>query len=200
MAGSVTIWVEQLKEGEQIALQKVWERYFQKLIGLARYRLNASPKAIADEEDVVCSAFNSFWFGLENGHFPKLQDRDDLWQVLMLLTARKATNFLKFEKRQKRGGGNVLSESALSPDEVGPFFESVISSEPDPAFVTQMIEDYDALLNSLKVDQLQNVAIWKMEGLTNKEIAGKLGCVESTVERRLRSIRAIWNSQLSNNE
>jgi DNA-binding NarL/FixJ family response regulator len=39
---------------------------------------------------------------------------------------------------------------------------------------------------------VESVAVWKMEGQTNREIAEKLGCVEQTVERKLRSIRRLW--------
>jgi len=34
-----------------------------------------------------------------------------------------------------------------------------------------------------------------MEGYTNAEIAARLGCVETTVERRLKSIRRIWKHE-----
>jgi hypothetical protein len=42
---------------------------------------------------------------------------------------------------------------------------------------------------------LRSVALWKMEGFTNREIAGRLGCVEHTVERKLRVVRQIWSGE-----
>jgi DNA-directed RNA polymerase specialized sigma24 family protein len=46
-------------------------------------------------------------------------------------------------------------------------------------------------------DDLRPVALAKMEDYTNQEIAAKLDCSLSTVERRLRFIRKIWQTQPS---
>src|SRR5262249_35153126 len=88
--GSVTLWLEQLKRGNPAAAQPLWDAYFARLVALARARLRAAPRAAADEEDVALSAFDSFCRGAEAGRFPRLDDRDDLWQVLFVITTRKA--------------------------------------------------------------------------------------------------------------
>jgi hypothetical protein len=49
------------------------------------------------------------------------------------------------------------------------------------------------LLGLLGSDTLRSVALWKMEGLTNEEIAGRLGCVRFTVDRKLQTIRKVWD-------
>jgi hypothetical protein len=78
---------------------------------------------------------------VEEGRFPELHDRDDLWQVLRTLSARKAVNLVKDEARQKRGGGKVRHLSTLEDEaEDGPFFASLISEEPDPAFAAEGAE------------------------------------------------------------
>jgi DNA-directed RNA polymerase specialized sigma24 family protein len=59
-----------------------------------------------------------------------------------------------------------------------------------------MTEECRRLLDRLGDETLRAVALWKMEGYTNREIAGKLGCVEHTVERKLRSIRLVWSSEV----
>jgi ECF sigma factor len=101
-AGSVTHWIEQLKAGEQAACQKLWEVYFQRLVGLARKRLQGAPRSAADEEDVALSAFDSFFHRAQEGCFPQLLDRNDLWQLLVLIAGRKASNLAKHERRQRR--------------------------------------------------------------------------------------------------
>src|SRR6185369_9252315 len=111
---SVTQWINQLKAGDPDAAQKLWERYFRRLVSLARKKLRAAPRRAADEEDVALSAFGSFCRGAEQDRFPQLHDRLDLWQLLVLLTARKAVDLAQHERRQKRGGGAVLDEAALS--------------------------------------------------------------------------------------
>jgi len=65
--------------------------------------------------------------------------------------------------------------------------------EPTPDFVAQMAEQYEGLLGSLGDDTLRQIATWKLEGYTNAEIAGKLGCVTRTVERKLEMIRERWH-------
>src|SRR5215468_5927517 len=100
--GSVTHWLDGLRTGESVAARKLWENYFQRLVELARKKLRALPRAAADEEDVALSAFDSFCRGAEHGRFPRLEDRHDLWQVLLMLTQRKAADLIQHEAREKR--------------------------------------------------------------------------------------------------
>src|SRR6516165_8429863 len=113
MPRSVTNWIDQIKAGQFAAAQDLWNRYFHRLVGLARKKLQGRPRRAADEEDVALSAFDSFFRGAEQGKFPRLQDRDDLWGLLVVITARKALHLVEHEGRQKRGGGRVLTEGAL---------------------------------------------------------------------------------------
>jgi hypothetical protein len=68
--GSVTHWIRRLQTGEQAAFQKLWERYFRCLVGLARKRLRGVPRSAADEEHVALSAFDSFFGRAREGRFP----------------------------------------------------------------------------------------------------------------------------------
>jgi DNA-directed RNA polymerase specialized sigma24 family protein len=192
-AGSVTGWIEQLKAGDQDAVQQLWETYFRRLVALARTRLRAVPRQAADEEDVALSAFDSFCRGAEQGRFPRLLDRDDLWQLLVLITSRKAVNLFQQEHRQKRGGGRVQHASALAGhgEEAGPLFADLVGREPEPAFAAEVAEECRRLLEPLPA-QLRAVAVWKMEGHSNAEIAAKLGRSVSSAERKLAAIRALW--------
>ena len=184
--GSVTFWIDQLKAGDHAAAQPLWERYFERLVGLARSKLRGLPRRAADEEDVALSAFDSFCRGAEQGKFPQLADRDNLWPLLVVITARKALDLRTAERRQKRGGGAVLDEAA------GPDLEQVIGREPTPEFAAQVAEACQRLLDRLDDAELRSVALAKMEGYSNDETAVKLGCVTRTVERKLRLIRSIW--------
>src|SRR5262245_50256871 len=115
-SGSVTCWLEQLKAGDAAAAQPLWENYFRQLVRLARRRLGDIPRRAADEEDVALSAFDSFCRGAEQGRFPRLEDRHDLWQLLVMITARKAIDLARHEGRVKRGGGKVQDEALLRQD------------------------------------------------------------------------------------
>jgi RNA polymerase sigma factor (sigma-70 family) len=199
-SGSVTHWMRLLPTGDPDAAQQLWERYFQALVRLARQRLRGTPRRAADEEDVALSAFDSFCRGAAGGRFPQLQDRDDLWQVLMVVTARKAIDLVQHERRQKRGGGRVLDEAAYDgpPDAAEPAgFDRVVGREPTPAFAAQVADELERLLAGLGDDQLRWIALLKLEGYTNEEIGAQLGCAVRTVRRRLQLIRDTWEQERS---
>jgi DNA-directed RNA polymerase specialized sigma24 family protein len=195
--GSVTHWLQQLREGDAAAAQPLWERYFRRLVGLARARLRDTPRRAADEEDVALSAFDSFCQGVEAGRFPRLDDRDNLWRVLVALTARKAIDLTRTERRRKRGSGGVLDEAALGDGPAGAVaaLEDFVGREPTPEFAAELAEECRRLLDLLPDAGLRDVAVWKMEGFTNAEIAERLGCGLRSVERKLRLIRAAWEKE-----
>jgi DNA-directed RNA polymerase specialized sigma24 family protein len=189
---SVTQWIWALKHGDQAAAQGLWEAYFRRLVGLAAARLRDAPRRIADQEDVALSAFNSFWQGARAGRFPRLDDRNDLWQILVLITVRKAIDLRNYERRPSRGSGRVQSLSLLTREGL----EAVGGNEPTPELAAQLAEGYENLMNQLGDATLQRVATWKLEGHTDQEIAARLGCVTRTVERKLARIRGIWAKEM----
>jgi DNA-directed RNA polymerase specialized sigma24 family protein len=181
--GSVTHWLGRLRAGDPAAAEQLWQRYFRRLVGLARLRLRNAPRRVADEEDVALSAFDSFCRGARQGRFPRLADRNDLWRLLVVITARKACDLRKREGRPPGG------KAALP---LGDAVEQVVGPEPTPEFAAQVAEEYRRLLDKLGNNELRSIAVWKMEGHTNQEVAARLGCAPPTVERRLRLIRALW--------
>ena len=196
---SVTRWIALLKAGDPTAAEELWPRYFGRLVRLARKKLGGARRRAADEEDVALSAFDSFCRAAAQGRFPQLQDRDDLWQLLIVITDRKAVRMVHYERRQKRGGGEVLDEAALrhgqSAAEASPLAQ-IVGLEPSPDFAAQVGEECRRLLRALNDSELQRVAVLKMEGYTVEEIAEKSACVPRTVKRWLRLIRQIWKQEL----
>ena len=190
---SVTRWISALKRDDQSAARGLWEAYFRRLVSLARVRLRDAQRRIADEEDVALNAFDSFCRGARAGRFPRLDDRHDLWQILVLITVRKAINLRNYEARQSRGMGRIQSLTELTPDGL----ETIGGDEPTPELAAQLAEEYQRLMEQLGDSTLQGVASFKLEGYTNEEIAALLGCVTSTVERKLARIRAKWASEMS---
>src|SRR5262245_10485603 len=194
---SVSQWIGRLRDGDPAAAQNLWERYFQRLVGLARKKLEGLPRRSADEEDVALSAFDSFCRGAGHGRFPQLGDRDNLWRLLVTITARKAYQLVLREGRQKRGAGAVLDEGALAglaDGESGEVvLEQLLDREPTPEFAAQLAEEYERLLARLPDAELRSAAQWKLEGYTNEEISAKLGCALRSVERKLKVIRSLWD-------
>jgi DNA-directed RNA polymerase specialized sigma24 family protein len=190
--GSVTGWLGQAQAGDVEAAQPLWQRYFGRLVGLAHVKLQGAPRGLADEEDVALSAFDSFYRGVEHGRFPHLNDRDNLWSLLVVITARKAAKLKRDQSRQKRAGPGQGATS-LPGDE--PELDEVIGREPSPDFAAQVAEECRRLLDALGDEEMRTIALCKMEGYTNGEIAKQLDCAPRTVERKLRLIRGRWEKE-----
>lgn len=194
---TVTDWIERLKGGDQAAATKLWNRYVHRLIGLARGKLRGTLRRVADEEDVVLQAFDVFFRRAQDGHFPRLNDRHDLWHLLVMLTERRACNQARDLTRRKRGGGKVRGDSALGGGEMaadGRPLELPGDNEPTPEFAAMMAESFEGWLGMLEPD-LRQIALLKLEGYTNREIAERIHRAEPTVERRLKLIRDIWRTE-----
>jgi RNA polymerase sigma factor (sigma-70 family) len=194
----ITLWLNRLAQRNEVAVQRIWEQYCQRLYNLARKKLGNSPRRVADEEDVALSAFNSFCNAAANGRLPQLNDRDDLWRILVTITARKAMAQHRQSHAQKRGGGHVRGESVfISPD--GEDFrgiEAVLGEEPTPELAADVSEQVELLLRELDDESLKTVTLLKLEGYTNVEIASKLDCAVTTIERKLARIRKKWEGKV----
>ena len=185
--GSVSGWVSQLQAGDAEAAQKLWDRYFRQMVRLARARLRTT-EVSSDAEDVALSAFASFCRAAEERRFPQLANRDDLWRLLVTLTARKAWHRRRFEQTQKRGGVPASPDFETQLDEI-------VGREPTPEFAALVAEELQARLARLGNADLVTIALRKLEGYTNEEIARQVGCARSTIERRLRLIRLHWSEE-----
>ena len=187
-ADPVTLWIGQLQAGDAAAVRPLWDRYFHRLVGLARKRLRDTPRQAADEEDVALSAFDSFCRNAEQGRFPDLTDRDSLWRVLATFTVRKAAHHLRDAARQKRGGTANL-------DDASGILEDVLGREPEPALAVGMAEECERLLAALGDPELRQVAVMRMDGYSVEEVASKAGCAPRSVKRKLQLIRSIWERE-----
>lgn len=193
---SVTAWIGDLKDGQDEASQKLWQRYFGQLVSLAARRLGSAPRRIADEEDVAVSVFESLCRGAAAGRFKQLQDRDDLWKLLTAIAGMKAVDQIRRQTAQKRGGTNVRGESVfegVDASQIGGLGQ-LINSGPTPDFLAIMDEQQQAMFQALPDASQRDVATLRFEGYSNDEIAQALGISLRSVERKLRVIREIWTA------
>ncbi len=185
-----------LKKGDTYAQYEIWQRYHKRLVRLAYLNMKWMKRRVVDEEDVALSAFALFLQRAKEGRFPKLEDRHDLWQVLIMLTERRAVSQRRHQTAQKRGGDQVRGESGFdSPrgsleSERG--IEAVMDRDPPQAFIDCLCESVEERLNALGSDLQRKIAIAKMEGFTNAEISQRLNVSERTIERQLNLIRKTW--------
>jgi RNA polymerase sigma factor (sigma-70 family) len=184
--GSVSRLIPDLRDGDRRAMQQLWERYFQPLVRLARSRMRCT-RGPAGSEDIALEAFLEFCDALARPdagrRFPQLQTRAHVWKLLTCFTVRTAFDH---NHKQARREKVVRGEAALGAEGFAPF----ASREPAPEFAAAVHE----LLDQLQDETLRTVALGKMEGFTVPEIARRLDCSPSTVERKLRAIRALWKA------
>ena len=190
--GSVTLFFSRLRSGDGQAADELWRRFFPRLRGLARKTLGDCRIGMADEDDAVQSAFASFWNRAQRGDFAGDLHRDNLWNLLATITVRKAQKQLVRERTGKRGSGMVVRESSLAdpanktPATMDAIFEKVEGRDLD-LYAEELLVQLD--------EKLRKLAIMKLMGYTNREIATSLDCTERTVERKLNLIRQTWGCE-----
>jgi DNA-directed RNA polymerase specialized sigma24 family protein len=139
---------------------------------------------------------NSLFRGAEAGRFPRLEDRDDLWKLLVTITARKAMKQQRRHFASKRGSGLVQGESVLGgvreEEERLGGIDQVLGREPTPELAEMLSEACQEMLGALGDEFLRQIADLKLAGYSAAEIADQLRCSKRTVERKLERVREKW--------
>jgi DNA-directed RNA polymerase specialized sigma24 family protein len=187
----ISHWIDLVKAGDSAAAERIWRHYFERLVRSVRARLRGSDQAVSDEEDIALSVSDSFYEAAEQGRFPDLSDRDDLWRLLLRMAARKVVDKRRRDRRQRRGGDlrvHSLDDSTGGARDGERVLEA-IGDEPSPEIVLMMQEAVQRLFSRIGGGPLVEIAVAKLEGYSNAEIARRFGCSQRTVERRLHLIR-----------
>jgi RNA polymerase sigma factor (sigma-70 family) len=197
---SVTRLVELLEADDRsvrdMAASLIWQRYFRDLLELARRNLDKRVRVRQDEEDVVQSMFHSFCARQGRGEFD-LADRDELWRLLVTITLRKVRNAARDHRRECRDVTREVSVVERPSNDnscPGWALSQMDASTPSPDEAAMLNEALERRLASLENAKLREIALWRLEGYTNREIADRLNCTERSVERRLTRIRHKWLS------
>jgi len=195
VSDSITNWLFAVRRGDSVAAHRLWGRYFHQLLRLARRNLARRTRATAfDEEDVAASVLGEFFVKLQQGGYRELRNRDELWQLLVVITIRKAVVVARRENTQKRGRGRVTLESEMTAS--GQFrLDDLIGHDLAVTLPDFMSEQCRTLIESLEDPDLEKIALWKLAGHTNEEIAAKQSCTRVTIQRKLRLIRKIWDAE-----
>jgi len=189
---SITLQIAKLKGGDEDAAQAIWEVFFKRVRGLAAKKLNGASQRAADGEDVAISAMHAFYVGARDGRFQKLESRDDLWQILCMLAARKAALHWRKQKSRKEIGESAIAQRGPN-GQLG--IEQIIEGRPDDQFMESLSGTSYELISMLD-DRLREVAVLRLEGHTNREIADKIKRSVKSVERYLATIRQTWEPEI----
>jgi hypothetical protein len=195
--GSITLLVEQLRSDDpkvrNAAAQQIWQRHLPRLLDLACRRLDQRLKRRVDEQDVLQSVFASFCLRQKRGDFT-LDSRDELLRLLVTMTLNKTRSAAARHGSQRRDYHRETpagrADDSLSPDEA---LAQMEDTAPTPEEVVVLTEQLERRMASLP-EPLRQIALWKLEGYTNEEIAApeRLRCTVRTVERKVRLIREFW--------
>lgn len=190
----ITLWIKQLDQETPEAFERVWQHFYERLVEYSARKLKAAPRREADEEDIAVSAMHSLHRGLQEGRFPVLRNRDDLWKVLLTIAGAKANQQMRRQLTQKRGGGDVRGESVflVASDEARQGLANFAGAEPTPEFAELISIECEERLDQLPDDVLRQIALLKLQGYSNEEIAEQIPCALRSVERKLARIRGIW--------
>jgi len=192
---SVTGWLGALSAGDSIAAQKIWDRYFQRVVRLAQRRLPSNNAAEFDAEDVALSVFDGLFQALREGRYQELRDRTELWKLLSVITGRKLQNQVRRQQAQKRDARQTVRASEFGETCL---FETICGDEHSPDFSAMMAEECRRLIDLLELPQLKQVALLRLDGFGNEEIAHRMSCTRRTVQRQLVLIRSAWLDELDN--
>lgn len=188
--GSITRFFQRARSGEDAAVEELWDRYFPRLLGLARRTLGRHYQAATGPEDIIQSAFLSFWKRARVGEFSAWITRNDVWNLLAKITVRKVRQTVRREDAEKRGSGQVTNETDLPAASDQPFsLENAVAALPT-AELDCCCEEYLSALD----DDTRAVVLLKMMGYKNYEVAESLGFTETKVERKLRKARDRWKA------
>jgi RNA polymerase sigma-70 factor (ECF subfamily) len=170
-----------LRSGDGAAAAEVHRRFVRRLVALARRQFEPWVRAKADHEGVVQSAFKSVFARLERGEFV-LDDWDDLWSLLTMITVRKCRRRKVALRARRRDAAREVAAPRSASDEEWTGGWEAPDREPTPAEAAILTETLEGWLLGLSARERAIVELG-LEGCSTEAIAARLGRTERTVRR-----------------
>lgn len=177
--------------GSSAAASVLVGRYMARLTALARSRLSARFARRVDPDDIVLSAWRSF-FVATRGNRVDVPADDNLWPLLVKMTLRKLARQTAKHSADRR----AIQNEVEGPDAFE--WSRVVSEEPDAAQAAMVIDEIELLMSRLS-DTDREILTGRLQGRTHSDIAARAGCSERTVHRSMLRIREVY-SELSREE
>lgn len=187
-SSSISEWIVGLRDsGDEIAALKLWERINPRVRELSHRWIQRIGMPVSfDEDDISISVFATFCDRLQSKLLPDLHDREGLWRLLILMTARKVNDYAKMARAKKRMSATDNPDVAL--DNISELRDTAI----EPSLEIMMQEQCQKMLKNLGDPVLESVVLLKMEGYSNTEIAERLQYSRRTIQRMLLLVKDIW--------
>jgi RNA polymerase sigma factor (sigma-70 family) len=175
-----------LRDGDNLIIHEFFDQYGHMLHKLADQKLAPGVRRRIGPEDVVQSACRTFLRRAELGEFT-LDNHDALWRLLCAITLTKMREQTRFHLRQKRGLQKEIGLAAPAEASMADF--QPVAPGPTPSEEAEFADQFTKALAGLNNEERQIVE-WRLQELTQDEIAEKLGCSERTVRRVLKKVEA----------
>jgi RNA polymerase sigma-70 factor (ECF subfamily) len=173
-----------LRAGDEDAAARVFRQFTRRLIGLARARLAPAVRQKVDPEDVLQSAYKSFFRRHADGEFD-LDGWDGLWGLLTCITLRKCVEQVEHFQAACRDVRREAAGPSLGRY-AGPW--QALAREPTPPEAVLLTEAVEELLRTLTVRDRAIVSL-ALQGYTVEEISEQLGRPPRTVYRVLAGVK-----------
>ncbi len=177
--------IEQLRDGTNDAATAIYDRYLERLIALARSRLSPKMKRRVDPEDIVQSAYRSFFVHAERGDY-RLSESGDLWRLLAATTLHKLYGQVEKHTAEKR---------AIDREGPGEALAGVDTREPSVVDLIAVGEQLGIVLDALTPDERRALSA-SLEGQNVEQISKAMHKSERTIRRLLQTARQRFESRL----
>jgi RNA polymerase sigma-70 factor, ECF subfamily len=174
MSDSFAEFVTRLHSGDDQAARQLFERFAQRLIGMARRRFDGPLRNKVDPEDVVQSAYKSFFSRHADGNVV-VGNWNSMWGLLTIITVRKCAERVAYHRAQQRD----LAREIAPPTDSAPAIEA-LSREPTPAEAVELTETVSRLMAGLDASE-RPVLELSLQGYSTREISEQLNRAERTV-------------------
>ncbi len=173
------------RRGEQQAATILFRQYVDELIALVRQRLSPRLASRVDPEDILQSAYGSFFDGLGRGEF-SVECADELWGLLATITLHKLCHKAAFHRAQKRA---VQREHRpVQDDNASGLCPELIAQLPSPAEAAEAVEVLEGIMDRL-VPQDRTILELRLAGYSCEEIADLVHRSDRTVRRAMERVR-----------
>jgi RNA polymerase sigma-70 factor (ECF subfamily) len=177
--------VRRARSGDQAAAAELFNRFSRRLVLLASSRLDRLVRGRVDPEDVVQSAYRSFFARLADGQFA-LDEWGEVWGLLVRITMRKCGHKLEHAKAQRRDAAREVPIGG-SADDSGDCWQP-IARNPTPVEALVLAETVEALMSGFD-EREQEIVGLRLQGHSEREISETVGRSERTIRRVLERLR-----------
>lgn len=185
--------MKRYRDGDEEAANELFDRYVCRLMALARTRLSSRLARRVDPEDVVQSAYRSFFRSAAEGNY-ELQRSGDLWRLLVAITLNK----LRMQARRHGAHARDIrcEESMATQANSWGIAPEMTAREPQPEEVAAVSELLERVMSGMSVQQRKMLEL-RLQNYKIEEIASEVGCSERTVRRLMDQVKVKFQADLA---